>query len=171
MIDPSTEKVSTLLVLAADALGLTQEEMGRMFNVSSRTISRWQLQGTTLGPDHVDLLARRVYPVNAPLAARIAALLGATLESLGIMRPPKLVEPLPPPPPPPRLVEVVLCAAADALDASPRVVRPAVIAAFEAARDVGLDVGAVIQGLKRPSTSTTRSAGKTRRSPRPRSPG
>jgi hypothetical protein len=45
------------------------------------------------------------------------------------------------------LVEVVVCAAAEALDVSPRVVRPALLAAFKSARAVGLDLETMEKAL------------------------
>jgi transcriptional regulator with XRE-family HTH domain len=147
MSHPNDPPVPVLLVLAQQALGFTQGDLGDLLGVSRRTISRWVLGGTVLSDDQVSTLARAVYPANASLATQIAANGGTTLERLGIVQPPKPIEPPKPPPPPPRLVDVVVCAAAEALDASPRTVRPAVIAAFEAARDVGLDVEGVVKGL------------------------
>jgi hypothetical protein len=163
MMVPDPREVSALLVMASQALAMTQETMGQFFGVSRRTISRWQLHGTSLSPDQVDQLARAVYPINGQLAATIAALRGATLESLGIAQPAKPVEPPPPPTPPPRVVEVVLCAAAEALDASPRLVRPAVVAAFEAARDTGLGVEQVLKGLARRPGRAPPAAGNRKR--------
>jgi hypothetical protein len=148
MSHPNDPPVPVLLTLAQQALGLTQEELGELVGVSRRTVSRWLSDGTVLTDSQGSTLARAVYPANASLAAQIAASGGTTLERLGIVQPPKPVEPPKPPPPPPRLVEVVVCAAAEALDASPRTVRPAVIAAFEAARDVGLDVEGVVRSLR-----------------------
>ncbi len=147
MSHPDEPSASTLLVFASEELGQTQEQMGNLFGVSRRTMSRWMLGGTVLTEDQILTLARAVYPKNSALAGQIAAHGRTTLERLGIVQSPRPVEPPAPPPPPPRLVDVVVCAAADALDASPRTVRPAVIAAFEAALEVGLNVEAVVRGL------------------------
>jgi transcriptional regulator with XRE-family HTH domain len=148
MSHPNQPSVPQLLVLALDALGITQGQLGDLLGVSRRTISRWTSGGTVLSDKEVATLARAVYPKNASLAAQVAAYGRTTLEQLGIVQPPKPALPPPPPPPPPRLVDVVVYAAADALDASPRSVRRAVIAAFEAALEVGLDVKAVVKGLR-----------------------
>jgi transcriptional regulator with XRE-family HTH domain len=148
--------VSVLLTLAQQAMGLTQEELGELLGVSRRSISRWVSEGTDLSENQVSTLARAVYPANPSLATKIAVSGGSTLEGLGIVQPPKPIEPPRPPPAPPRLVDVVVCAAAEALDASPRTVRRAVLAAFEAARDVGLDVDGVVRGLGHAAPSKRR---------------
>jgi hypothetical protein len=90
-----------------------------------------------------------VHPHDPALAARIVAARGATLEDAGIVaaKPPAPAPAPPSPAPPPYLVEVVVCAAAEALDVSPRVVRPALLAAFKSAHAVGLDVEAVEKAL------------------------
>jgi hypothetical protein len=80
---------------------------------------------------------------------------GETLESLGIVTPapaPVVVPPPPPPAPPPPLptalvVEAVVCAAADALQAPPSAVRGALLAAFCRARELRLSVNDVESAL------------------------
>jgi transcriptional regulator with XRE-family HTH domain len=163
MSHPNDPPVSLLLTLASQALGVTQDELGKLLGVSRRSISRWVAGGTALSAEQVSTLARAVYPANASLATKIAAHGSTTLEGLGIVQPSKPIEPARPPPPPPRLVDVVVCAAADALDASPRAVRPAVNAAFEAAHDVGLDVEGVVRGLGHPAPGIGESNRKARR--------
>jgi transcriptional regulator with XRE-family HTH domain len=54
--------------------------------------------------------------------------------------PPPPVVPAPPRVAPQNLVDAVVCAAAEALDVSPRVVRPGLLAAIRCAREVGLTV-------------------------------
>ena len=99
-----------------------------------------------------DTLARAVHPHDPGLAARLVATRGATLEDAGIVSPPAPAAP-PPPAPPPYLVDVVVCAAAEALDASPRVVRPALLAALKSARAVGLDMDAMEKALSTPANA------------------
>jgi hypothetical protein len=45
------------------------------------------------------------------------------------------------------VVEAVVCAAADAMDVSPRAMRPALLAAFTRARRIGLTVEAMEKAL------------------------
>jgi hypothetical protein len=142
-----------LLALAMTALGESQQGLGDILGLSRRTISRWAGGRASLGDARCITLARAVYPRDAHLAARIVATRGATLEDVGIVSPaaPAPPPPAPPPPPPPAyLVEVVVCAAAEALDASPRVVRPALLAAIRTARAVGLGLEAMEKALSLP---------------------
>jgi len=150
MAPPSGESITLLMALAIGALGDTQESFGKRLGVSRRTISRWISRGG--GPGMLAKfydLARAVHPHDPKLAARIVASQGATLEDAGIVVPSEAVAPslLLPPPPPPYLVEVVVCAAAEALDVSPRVVRPVLLAALRTARSLGLDVESMEKAL------------------------
>ncbi len=89
-------------------------------------------------------LAAEVYPLDAKLAAKLAKEAATSLEELGVVKaaPPPL-----PPSPPPYLTETVVCAAAEALNVPPPAVRPALLAAFRRAREVGLKVEDVEQAL------------------------
>ena len=129
-----------MLVNAGFALGLSQGALGHRLGVSRRTMSRW-VHGTTLSAHHAAQLATLVHPADPTLAARVAALHGETLESLGLEKPPAPPPPPPAPPEPPaHMVDVVVCAAAEALDVSPRAVRGALLAAFRRAREAGLTI-------------------------------
>ena len=154
MAPPSGESFVLLMTLAMHALGTNQQGLAKLLGLSRRTISRWTSRGhSAVIPAHVDTLARAVHAHDPALAARIVAVRGATLADAGIARPEPapIPPPAPPPPPPPYLVDVVVCAAAEALDVSPRVVRPALLAAFQRARVVGLDVAALESSLSPPS--------------------
>jgi transcriptional regulator with XRE-family HTH domain len=149
MAPPSGESLIVLMMLATRALGTSQRGLAEILGLSRRTISRWVKSGSPVVlPGHIDTLARAVHARDPALAARIVAVRGATLVDAGIGPEPV---PAPPPPPPPYLVDVVVCAAAEALDVSPRVVRPALLAAFQRARAVGLDVAALESSLSKPS--------------------
>jgi transcriptional regulator with XRE-family HTH domain len=150
MAPPSGESVTTLLILAMNALGVSQEGLGNLLGMSRRTVSRWMSRGSaSLSPADCDTVARAVYPLDPGLAARLVATRGATLEDAGIVSPRPAAAP-PPPPPQPYLVDVVVCAAAEALDASPRLVRPALLAALKSARAVGLDMETMEKALSAP---------------------
>jgi DNA-binding XRE family transcriptional regulator len=153
-----------LLVRASHALGMTQASFGELFGVSRRTMVRWH-QGQN-GPPYqhwVDLV-RHVHPRNPALAAEIASELGETLVSLGVEAPPA---PVTHPgsrgeasaraaPPVGDLVDSIVCAAAEAIAATPQAVRPALLAAFERAASVGLAVDDV-RGALRPPAKTKKS--------------
>jgi DNA-binding XRE family transcriptional regulator len=151
-------KAPGLLVLAGRSLGMNQFQFGELLGVSRRTMARWHAGQN--GPSFrrwVDLV-RHVHPVDSALAAQIAAELGETLVSLGVEAPPPPVVPaaqvdLPPPRPMPSvgdLVDSIVCAAAEAIAATPQAVRPALLAAFERAASVGLAVDDV-RGALRPA--------------------
>ncbi len=128
------------LVYSARArLGLSNRDLASRMGVSLRTAERWVSGASWLGPDQLCLLARLVHPVDPALAKQIAKAGGATLEDLGLVKSATS-----------RLVDSIVCAAAEALDMSPRVVRPAILAAFARARELGLDAGAVEEALTAP---------------------
>ena len=141
-----------LIAQAQTALGLSQEGLGAKLGSSKRTVSRWASSRSAPSMDQVQTLARLVHPVNPTLAAGLAEASGETLQSLGI------VEPAPPPAPaqpsvtpvaPPArvVVQAVVCAAAEALQATPSTVRPAILAAFRTARELGMSVEDVERAL------------------------
>jgi hypothetical protein len=151
--------LSALLVHAQHTLGLSQEALGKILGgVTRRTI--WRYQGGRGRPLASDLhaLARSVYPRDAALASELATYSGATLESLGLV-PAAPAAPAPPAPPAPpaapavddkqtRLfADAVVCAAAEALDVSPRAVRGVLHAAFARARETGLPIDVLERAL------------------------
>lgn len=160
---------AALFELSRVALGTTQVGLGRMFGVARRTAQRWSDTGVPFY--HVPKLAMLVHPHDPELAAEIAASVGTTLEALGLVKPPPpvvpLVEALPaptappspappvPPPLPPEVAEAVVCACAEAMDLSPRAVRPGLHAAFAIAAQMGLDVQSVERWLRKPPAPVT----------------
>ena len=142
---PIDERNHAMLVhLVGGKMQMTQGELAKYLGVSRRTVNRWGSRGVGLAPFQAHDLARLVHPRDPALAARLAAAGGATLESLGLE---KKVPPPPPPDPPRHLVDVVVCAAAETLDISPRQVRAALLAAFRRAREAGLTVEHVEKAL------------------------
>lgn len=151
------------------ALGLPHREFGPLLGSSLRTAERWAAKRSLPSDDQLVKLTRHVHARDPALAAALAAALGGSLEQLGIVPPPKPAPPAPPvaaalpappppalpPPPPPvppeALAEFVVCATADALELVPRVIRPALRAAFVRARELGLDVAAIAEALARPT--------------------
>ena len=158
MGQPSTESSSALLVKARLALGILQKDVAELLGVSARTMGRWTSRGVNLTREQTATLARAVHPKDASLASRIAAYGGETLETLGILAGPAAGAT---PPATARTlmlraqaVDAVVCSAADALDISPRAVRPAVLAAVRRAREAELtleDVETVLAGAAQAS--------------------
>ncbi|HEY8091716.1 MAG TPA: helix-turn-helix domain-containing protein [Polyangiaceae bacterium] len=132
-------------------LRLSQGELARELGISRRTVNRWVSRGIVLAHFQAQDLARLVHPADPGLAAEIAAAVGSSLPAMGIPAPsPAAKVAAPPPHPgerPAHLVDVVVCAAAEALDASPRAVRPALLAAFRRAREAGFTIEDVEKAL------------------------
>jgi transcriptional regulator with XRE-family HTH domain len=143
--------MGTLVVLAQQALGMTQETFGELLGVSRATIVRWS-GGRFPGliPVQVQTLVRAVHAVDEGLAVEIAAADHETLESLGIVAPAQAAPAAPPTPVvhPAHLIDSVVCAAADAVGQLPSALRPSLLAAFERANAVGLSMDDVVKGLK-----------------------
>ena len=144
--DPA--KVGELLSRTAITLGMHHAELAKHLGVSRRSISRWTKDGTFLGREAVVILAELALTRDRALAAELAALAGETLVSLGLEAPPagpatqarsrlgtELAES--------RLVDLVVYAAAERMDTSPRAVRPAFLAAFQRARELGVTLEAL----------------------------
>jgi hypothetical protein len=93
-------------------------------------------------------MALLVHPVDAALAAEIAAAGGTTLDALGLVPATAPAAPHGSGGPPDRVVDAVVCAAAEAMQVMPQSVRPAVLAAFACARELGLTVEGVERVLR-----------------------
>jgi len=158
-----------LLIEAQRRLFGSQTSLGEiMGGLSRKTISRYQCGNGRPHPTHIHPLVRRLHPVDPVLAEKLAAFSGTTLEALGLVE----VKPARPEPSPASapafiaaarasderqvrlLVDAVLCAAANALDVPPRSVRGVLFAAFSQAKETGLSLDALVNGLapSRPST-------------------
>jgi transcriptional regulator with XRE-family HTH domain len=159
-----------IVVRAHMTLGGSQEKFGERFGASRRTVTRWVSGQSTPSESDVVTMAHLVYPHDAALAARIAEAVGGTLVSLGIEPPPPspaMVEPAPvaqPPPPPAKtlsaaqLVDGIVCAAAEAMDLSPRALRPALFAAFRKARELGVALEEAEEALAPAGAASARPA-------------
>jgi transcriptional regulator with XRE-family HTH domain len=138
--------ITHLLFRARRATGMTQDKLGESLGASKRTVARWETGRASLDVAQVAKLARMVHPQDPALAAELASAASESLESLGLVAAP--VAPPPPRPLPPHLVvDAVVCAAADALDAPPNSVRTALHAAFKRARDLRLSLDDVEKAL------------------------
>jgi len=152
MIHVSAAEAVPLLLRAATLLGKNQEELGDLLRTSKRTVQRWYAGRSTPVVEQLQELARLAHPYDADLAAELAAVCHETLESLGIVAarpaPPAAPEPAPPPRPSPLVVDAVVCAAADAVEATPSSVRGVLLAAFERAALLGLTCEEVATALR-----------------------
>ncbi|HSY21295.1 MAG TPA: hypothetical protein VK841_04235 [Polyangiaceae bacterium] len=152
-----------LVARATSTLGLLQGDLAALLGVSRRTVQRHFASHVMPYSEHLHTLARAVYPRDAALAAELAAEGGKTLEQLGIVPPAPPPQPAPPavpsaPVPPPRkppptrlLVESIVCAAADTMQAPPAAVRDVLRAAFTRARGLGLTVEEIDEALRAPA--------------------
>jgi hypothetical protein len=140
---------ATLVALAQDALELTHRDFGPLLGASLRTAERWAARRSTPTQAQLAKLAGHVYAHDPALAAEIATAAGQTLGSLGIG--PRTPEASASATAPSQLVDSVVCQAAEAMDVSPRAIRPALLAAFARARELGLDVAAIADALAPPA--------------------
>lgn len=124
------------------ALQLTQKEFGDLFGKTKRTVQRWERHGALLFPDDVEPLVRALRPIRPDLADQVTEAARKTAGRIGLAPSASAsgasIE---------ERIDLVVRAAADAIGATPEAVRPAVGAAFARARDVGLDVKAVVDSL------------------------
>jgi len=135
----------------AAALAMTQQDLAELFGVSRRTIQRLKGDLLFLSPARFSHAAVAMYPKDPELAARLAAQGRTTLEQLGLVRPAlpppsaarPTISPTAPTPISPAAADSVVCAAADAMNLSPRALRPGLLAAFSHAHALGLSVEAV----------------------------
>lgn len=172
-------KDPALLFYAQRAMGLSQGQLGKVAGVSRRTVTRWVSQGSSPTIVEWARIARAVYPKDRALSERIATAMGESLITLGLEPPP----PPPPPPapalpdpsppgPPPRpfpptndLVDSIVCAAAEAIGSPPASMRPALIAAFDRAVSLGLELEEVRSGLRKTREPTARTRSRSRTLP------
>jgi hypothetical protein len=141
------------VVKAQLTLLLNQKELGELMDSSQRTVQRWYAGRGWPSPGQLTKLAVAVHPRDPDIARRLAAAMGQTLESLGLVAraaPPPVQAPAEPSPLMPLLVESVVAAAAEALDVSPRVARPAVLAAVERAKAAALTLDDLLAVLRPP---------------------
>jgi hypothetical protein len=135
-------KLQALLGQAQRALGKSHGEFGPLLGSSRRTAERWAVGASLPIDDQFVKLAALVHRVDPVLAAAIATALDASLESLGIANQSGAhVD----------RVDLVVHAAAEAMDVSPRLARVGLHAALARARQLGLDAAAVEAALARPA--------------------
>jgi hypothetical protein len=99
---------------------------------------RWHARESGLARSDWHALVRLVHPRDAALAAEMADALGTTLDYIGVPQAPGLAaEAAATAAPMPGLIDGVVCVAAEAMDATPRPMRAALLAATRRARELG----------------------------------
>jgi hypothetical protein len=143
----STMDVS-LLYEASHCLSLNQHQLGELVGVSVRTVQRMYAGRSDLPPWGWTALARAVHPRDPELAARLAKAGGSRLAELGLVAPlqASVLDAT-------HMADSVVCAAAEAIDLSPRTVRPALIAAIRRARQMRLSLEDLEGALGTPERS------------------
>src|SRR5580693_6151610 len=106
---------------ARRALQVSQNGLAEKLGVSRRTGQRWSKGSGPVGTD-LHKMALLVHPVDPSLAAEIASAGGTSLEALGVLG--GVPGPVLPPPQaliaaPDRVVDAVVCAAAEAMQVTP----------------------------------------------------
>jgi len=142
-----------MLYRVQGALKINQNRLAEMLGCSPRTVYRYYARGGQLSPRSCATLATACHPHDRALAAHVAERGGHTLESLGLERPVAPVAPAAAPPPlpaGPHLADSIVCAAAEALDASPRTMRPALRAALERMVALRMTAAEVLEALAPP---------------------
>ena len=142
------EEVPVFLMEARRTLHLSQQQLGDIMGLSKRTIIRMEQGRSTPLPSQYVMVARALCPVNQALAEHYAAAAGTTLVGAGsrgtsARAHPAFASPFPAVRRPGHvqsLADSVVCVAAEAMDASPRAVRPALLAAFERMKALGMGV-------------------------------
>jgi transcriptional regulator with XRE-family HTH domain len=155
--------ITTLVVLARLALKDTQRTFAERLGSSQRTVARWEAGQSEIHAHDAVKLARELYPIDRQMAADLLACRGQTLVSTGIEAPAPPPAALPPAAPAPArppaakpellaiMVDAVVCAAAEAADASPKRVRESVLLVMRRSLEAGLDLQAASDaGLLRP---------------------
>jgi transcriptional regulator with XRE-family HTH domain len=145
MSRPNVRSTPVLVTEVRRSLLLSQEELGKRLGVSRKTAGRYETGQSQLYDRSFHLLARLVHPVDASLARELAAAGYTTLEELGIA---EAKGPLQKSAPAHVLGHALVCAAAEVLDASPRAMRPVLLAALQVAKELGLTVDEAVTALE-----------------------
>jgi transcriptional regulator with XRE-family HTH domain len=147
MFGANPQEVTSLVVRANLALGLSQRQFAERLSSSLRTVSRWTAGKSYPSNQQLRLIVQLVYPRDPAIAAALARATGATVEELvphaGAAVAPRRA-------PLPLLLDNVVHAAAEAMDLSPRLARRGLAAAFARARELGVTLEEAAQGLDSP---------------------
>ena len=122
---------------ARKALKISQEALADRAGVSRRTVIRWELDRGTPNPDDLAKVLTIIHAHHADHAEAIAVAAGKSLAGFGLASPAGNARPAVPPD---HVGDGIVAVAAEVLDASPRLVRPALVAALRRARALGLTI-------------------------------
>ena len=129
-------------------LRLHQGELGAIAGFSRRTVVRWELGATVPAGDNLARLVRSLHLRDPALAARVATAAGSSLERLGVAALPAGASGSAGQRSPTRdAFDLAVHAAAEAMDASPRAVRPGVVAALGRLAGLGVSLEGVVREL------------------------
>jgi transcriptional regulator with XRE-family HTH domain len=131
---------AALLTHCQLALGLTQEEFADLLGKNRRTIQRWQESGFDPTADQVETLANALRPVRPDLAEQVLELGRRAAFVAGVSPSARRATA--------DVIDGILRAAADAGGTSPEAIRPALTAALLKAQEAGVEVSAIVAGLK-----------------------
>jgi hypothetical protein len=144
---PMPRPKSVLSAETRQALGLNQQELADLVGSSLRSVQRWETRGGAPHPSHLQAMADAVRPHDPELAAEIDAWAPRPAPVVTTGAPAVRPAPSPPAVPMPVLIDSVVCAAAEAMSLAPQALRPALRAALLRAKEAGLTMEAVIEGL------------------------
>lgn len=120
----------------------TGPQLAELLGCSVRSVYRHSDTGGVLYPSEHRTLLRATYPTNPALADRYARALGTSLEALGLGAAPKPASAVTA-----DHADLVVHAAAEALDMSPRAVRAGIAAAFAKAHELRVPVEGLVPHL------------------------
>ena len=144
-----------LFALGHRALGISGTALAKLLGVSSKTITRWHGGQSSISAFPIGDMAPHVYAKDPALATRMRAYAAAELAAANHPPPPPLPIPVAPEAPAPAAAPVsnrlqvtgVVYAACEAMNAGPAAAKPVVLAAFRAARELGLSLDDVLREL------------------------
>ena len=131
---------AALLIHCQLALGLTQEELGELIDRTRRTVQRYQDTGFAPTADQAEALALALQPIRPDLAEQVLELGRKTALLAGA--------PAPARPATAEVIDAILRAAADAAGTSREAIRPVITAALLKASETGVELSAIVAGLK-----------------------
>jgi transcriptional regulator with XRE-family HTH domain len=163
MVAEHTRRFRRLLRSARHALGMSQFDLGQELGVSARTIIRWERGHTVPVESQLCALADLVRDEDEDLASEVLEAGGVRVEvaaptdasaspsaqpAVAVEHPQAPVaSPAVHPVALPLSIDSVLLAAAAAADLAPRLVRPAIAAAFARALELGISVDVAAEAL------------------------
>jgi hypothetical protein len=141
--------LTSLVSTARYAIGTSSAKIAPLVGSSKRTVDRWFAGESHPSDAQVVKIARLVHPRNPALAAQLAAAVGETLVTLGLVQ-------VRPPPAHAHLIDAVVCVAAETINVPSLALRPALLAAFQRARELGFTLEDAEKALAAGATAAAR---------------